>query len=131
MSLTLTKQREKKKKQNNTDVPTGQDQAGFVARCKLTHPSQKTLNEDCGLSASAELTGVEEDHGLQTDVLLPLKLQLTKARGGCQQHVEDLHDALHALALLPAGTQTQGNIHIPPQPGADNMLLPGVNRLRL
>lgn len=47
------------------------------------------------------LTGVEEDHGLQADVLLPLELQLAEARGGCQQHVEDLHDALHALALLP------------------------------
>lgn len=49
-----------------------------------------------------KLTGIEEDHGLQTDVLLPLKLQLTKPRGGCQQHVENVHDALHTLALLPA-----------------------------
>lgn len=54
------------------------------------------------------LTGVEEDHGLQTDILLPLKLQLTETRGGCQQHVKDLHDALHTLALLPAEGQRRG-----------------------
>lgn len=57
------------------------------------------------MSASVKLTGVEEDHGLQTDVLLPLKLQLTKSRSGCQQHVENLHDALHTLSLLPTETQ--------------------------
>ncbi len=61
----------------------------------------------CSLYASLELTGVEEDHGLQTDVLLPLKLQLTKPRGGCQQHVENLHDALHTLSLLPAQTERE------------------------
>lgn len=49
-----------------------------------------------------KLTGVEEDHGLQTHVLLPLQLELTKPRGGSKQHVEDLHDALHTLSLLPA-----------------------------
>lgn len=57
---------------------------------------------------SVQLTGVEEDHGFQTDVLLPLKLQLTKSRSGCQQHVENLHDALHTLSLLPAETQRKG-----------------------
>lgn len=54
-----------------------------------------------GRQHQSKLTGVQEDHGFQTDVLLPLKLQLSKARGGCQQHVEDLHDALHTLTLLP------------------------------
>lgn len=54
------------------------------------------------------LTGVEEDHGLQTHVLLPLKLQLTETGGGCQQHVKDLHDALHTLTLLPAQDQRGG-----------------------
>lgn len=69
--------------------------------------SQGKKSEDCGLSVSAKLTVVKENHCLQTDVLLPLKLQLTKPRGGCQQHVENLHDALHTLSLLPAETQTE------------------------
>lgn len=71
----------------------------FVAHCELT--------VDFTLSALLKLTGVEEDHGLQTDVLLPLKLQLTKPRGGSQQHVEYLHDALNTLSLLPKQTDTQ------------------------
>jgi len=59
------------------------------------------------LTASVKLTGVEKDHGLQTDVLLPLKLEFPKPRGCCQQHVKNLHDALHTLSLLPAETQSQ------------------------
>lgn len=59
------------------------------------------------LSASVTLTGVEEDHGLQADVLLSLQLQLAEPRGGCQQHVENLHDALHTLSLLPKQTERE------------------------
>lgn len=74
---------------------------------KPTHVFEREWSEGCGLPASVKLTGVEEDHGLQADVLLPLKLQLTKARGACQQHVENLHDAFHTLSLLPADTERE------------------------
>lgn len=46
------------------------------------------------------LTGVEEDHGLEADVLLPLQLELSHSGRGGYQHIEDLGEALHAAPLL-------------------------------
>lgn len=76
-------------------------------RICLLKPHSKILPHPVVLCASVTLTGVEEDHGLQADVLLSLQLQLTEPRGGCQQHVENLHDALHTLSLLPKQTERE------------------------
>lgn len=60
----------------------------------------------------ASLTGIEEDHGLEADVLLPRQLELSHSGRGGDQHVKDLHEALDAAALLPA---THKHTHIPLQ----------------
>ena len=46
------------------------------------------------------LTGVEEDHGLEADVLLSLQLELSYSGRGGDQHIKDLHEALDTAALL-------------------------------
>lgn len=46
------------------------------------------------------LTGVEKDHGLEADVLLPLQLELSHSGRGGYEHIKDLGEALHAAPLL-------------------------------
>lgn len=48
------------------------------------------------------LTGVEEDHSLEADVLLPLELELSHSGRGSYQHIKDLHEALDAAPLFSA-----------------------------
>lgn len=55
---------------------------------------------------TCSLTGVEEDHGLEADVLLPLEFELSHPGRGSYQHIKDLHEALDAAPLISA-TQTQ------------------------
>lgn len=86
-----------------------------AADCGFTKKQKHTL--PCRPTAACPnhqlwLTGVEQDHGLQAHVLLPLKLELTEPRGRRQQHVEDLHDALHTLTLLPEETQMKKNTEL-------------------
>ena len=54
------------------------------------------------------LTGVEEDHGLEADVLLPLQLELSHSGRGSDEHIEDLGEALDAAPLFSA---VQGHTH--------------------
>ena len=46
------------------------------------------------------LTGVKEDHGLEADVLPPSQFELSHPGCGSDQHVKDLHEALHAAPLF-------------------------------
>lgn len=57
---------------------------------------------------TCSLTGVKEDHGLETNVLLPLQIELSDSGRGSDQHVEDLHEALDTTALLSATHRHRG-----------------------
>lgn len=54
------------------------------------------------------LTRVEQNDGFQAHKLLGLQLERAEAGGGGQQHVEDLHHPLHAVALVPVEGEGEG-----------------------
>lgn len=47
------------------------------------------------------LTGIEEDHCLDTQVLLVLQFQLSEPRGHGQEHIKDLQNSLYTFPLIP------------------------------
>lgn len=58
------------------------------------------------MSVRAEhiLTGIEEDHCLDTQILLVLQFQLSEPRGHGQEHIKDLQNSLYAFPLIPMET---------------------------
>lgn len=47
------------------------------------------------------LTGVEQDHGFETHILLSLQLEFSEPGRGCQQHIKNLQKPLHTAAFIP------------------------------
>ena len=68
-----------------------------------SHPWNKKYNL-VSVRVNLILTGIEEDHCLDTQILLVLQFQLSEPRGHGQEHIKDLQNSLYAFPLIPMET---------------------------